>query len=138
MKKQTLNILRNQKGMSLIEIMIVLAIVGTVVAGIMNVVGVQGDRADRQNARTQIAAMEKYAKMYKRDNKKWPTSVDDLVGEFYEEEPTDPWGNSYEISPGEGKKGVVICSMGPDENDETDDICNTDPDDAADGGDSEE
>ncbi len=120
-------ILKNQRGMSLIEIMVVLGIIGVVVGGILNVVIPQGERASRKTAEADIARMVGYVKQYKQDKGEYPSSdqgLEALVEEgFFDELPLDPWKNPYNYeSPGSRGHKFEIWSEGPDEDTEEDNI----------------
>ena len=121
------NRLKNQKGMSLIEILVVLGIIAVVVGGILNAVIPQGDRAKKRTAETAIKQMVGYIKQYKQDKGTYPASdqgLQALVDDgFFDEIPMDPWGNPYVYElPGSHGGKFEIYSEGPDENDEDDNI----------------
>jgi len=121
--------LRNQKGMSLIEILIVLGIIAGAMAAILNTVFSSGDKAKVKQTETEIGKLSGFVKLYKQDTGKYPTSDQGLEvlvdAGFMEEVPTDPWRNEYVYeSPGSHGKKFEICSDGIDEDDEVDDICN--------------
>jgi general secretion pathway protein G len=119
--------LKNQKGMSLIEILVVLGIIAVVVGGILNAVIPQGERANKKTAETDIKKLVGYIKQYKQDKGDYPTTdegLDALVEDgFFSELPNDPWGNpyAYEIPGSHGDK-FEVYSEGPDEDDENDNI----------------
>lgn len=133
-----------RRGFSLVELMIVLAIL-VLLAGLVlpRLLGSQ-DKADRQATQTQISSFESALDMYKIDNRSFPNTEDGLAallkapedegraknwdGPYMDELPTDPWGNpySYEYPPTEGAKDAPhIWSNGPDgESGTEDDIQN--------------
>ncbi len=122
--------LSNQKGMSLLEIMIAMGIMAAVVGGIMKIVSDRQRSANIETARTAIAQLEGSVKYYKTKKSKYPTADEGLnalvEAKITDEVPKDPWGNDYVYSfPGtHGKKKFEICSGGEEDDDETDDICN--------------
>lgn len=138
---------RNQKGFTLIEIMIVLAILVLLVAMVGPRLLRTQEKADNQIAVTQIENLEQALDFYKVDNRSYPTTEEGLkalllkpadevraknwAGPYLEEDslPADPWGNifQYEFPPTHG--GTTdkpnIWSFGPDGQDATeDDITN--------------
>ncbi len=120
----------NNKGMSLIEILIVLAIVASASAMIMNTVFTGQDKANIDAAKTEISKLTGFVKLYKQDKGAYPSTEEGLEalveGGFMEEVPLDPFKNPYVYeSPGSHGKKFEICSGGPDGDEtEDDDICN--------------
>lgn len=106
-----------QRGLTLIEIMVVVAILGLLAAMIVpNVIG-QGEKAKVDIAKANMASIANALKMYKLDNHDYPTTEEGLKAlverppsaeeDEYNPEgylrkmPEDPWGNPYVyISPG--------------------------------------
>lgn len=119
--------LANQIGMSLLEIIIAIGIVGTVGGYIVSKVMQSAERADVKQAQAQINDLVANVKLFKREKKVYPTSdqgLQALVDEnIMEELPVDPWGAEYNYeSPGShGDSKFDIWSNGPDEEDGTDD-----------------
>ncbi len=125
---------RNQiqnKGFTLIEIMVVIVILGILGSFVVpNIMGSQ-DRANIQKAVSDINALETSLKMYKLDNYQYPsteqgiealvtaTDIEPLPRRFPEDGyitrlPKDPWGNEYQLlNPGEYGK-IDVFTMGPD------------------------
>jgi general secretion pathway protein G len=127
--KRSRNFLKNQSGMSLIEILIVLSIIAGAMAAIFTTVFSSADKAKIDQAKAEITKLSGYVKLYKMDTGKYPTTEEglDAVADagFMEEVPADPWKSDYEYeSPGSHGKKFEICSLGPDEDDDVDDICN--------------
>jgi len=106
------NPIYNNKGFSLIELMVVLLILGLLI-GIVGprLIG-QGDEARVSAARIQIESIGSALKMYKLDNGVYPSTeqgLDALVnmpqtgtipkkwrkGGYMDKIPQDPWGNDY-------------------------------------------
>lgn len=108
-----------QGGFSLIEIMVVLVILG-ILAGLVapNVIGVLGG-ALKQQAKSDMKAIETSLKLYKLDNFTYPSTEQGLEalvsasdisprpknfkkGGYIERIPKDPWGRDYVyVSPGD-------------------------------------
>jgi general secretion pathway protein G len=132
---------RRRGGFTLMEVLLVLAILvilGALVA--MNFGNVLG-KADRDAARSQIGLFEPAVKMYFLHVKQYPTTLEALrtvpndlpnptkwVGPYLEKNvPLDPWGRPYQYaSPGRyNLDSYDIWSLGPDGQDGTqDDIGN--------------
>ncbi len=85
-----------RKGMTLIEIMIVVTLMVAIMGLIgFNVIG-QADKANAGLAETQLKQLKDSCNMYRIQNKKFPEKLDDLVDKgVIEEVPMDPWDNEY-------------------------------------------
>ncbi|MBU0505059.1 MAG: type II secretion system protein GspG [bacterium] len=121
--------LQNSKGMSLMEILVVLGIIAGATAAIVGAVSSKADKARIKQAETEISGYVGDIKQYKIDERKYPSTDEGLEAlvdaGFREEIRADPWGNDYTYeSPGSHGKKFEICSDGPDEETEEDDICN--------------
>jgi len=128
----------NQKGFSLIEVMVVLLIIGIMASMIApQILGTQAE-AQLKKAAVDVQSLESAMTRYKLSNNTFPTSeqgLDALVNEptvdplprnypqggYITRLPEDPWGNPYQlVSPGE--LGIVdVFSNGPDGEPGTDD-----------------
>lgn len=101
------SVIQNQKGMTLIEIMIVIAIIGSLMAIIGNRVIGQRDKANVGNAKIQMGQVANALSMYYNDCGKMPEALGNLVQpdaacsswgpEPYrkEKEIIDPWGSPF-------------------------------------------
>lgn len=125
-------------GMTLIEIMVVIVILG-LLGGVIGVAVIkQVDKARLQTAKTQLGALGQALDSYKLDNATYPTTEQGLealinkpqVGRIPKnyaeggylkrrEIPLDPWGDSYQyLSPGiNNTTSYDIWSLGPDHQD---------------------
>ena len=120
---------RRQSGFTLIELMVVLAIIGVLAALIVpNVLG-RADDARITAARTDVGNLMQALKLYKLDNQRFPTGEQGLNAlilkpttepvpgnwkPYLDKLPKDPWGRPYQyLNP--GIKGEVdVLSFGAD------------------------
>ncbi|CNK32949.1 general secretion pathway protein G [Yersinia mollaretii] len=152
MKNQPTHLARHsaQGGFTLLEIMVVIVILGVLAS--LTIPSLMGnkDRADRQKAVSDVVTLENALDMYKLDNSRYPSTEQGLkalvtkptiapiprnyrVEGYIRRLPSDPWGNTYQLtSPGE-HGAVDIYSIGPDGVPQSDDDINN-WDIGADGG----
>lgn len=118
--------IKDVKGMTLIEIMVVIAIMGL----IMGIVGVsvmkQFGKAKIQTARTQIKSFEQGLDQFYLDNGSYPSTDQGLKalveGEYMKKIDKDPWKRDYNYSsPGASGNPYEITSSGPDKQEGTED-----------------
>ena len=119
-----------QSGFTLLEVMGVVVILGSLASFVVpNLLG-NKEKADQQKAITDIVALENALDMYKLDNSVYPTTdqgLEALVtkpsspeprnyrdGGYIRRLPNDPWGNPYQyLSPGDNGT-VDIFTLGAD------------------------
>ncbi|MBL8521961.1 MAG: type II secretion system major pseudopilin GspG [Betaproteobacteria bacterium] len=122
---------RTQTGLTLIEVMIVVVILGVLAAVIVANVGDSPDKARITAARADIATLTQALKMYRLDNLAYPTSEQGLkalvqkpatqpvpanwkTGGYLERLPNDPWGTPYQyLNPGRFGE-IDVFSLGAD------------------------
>ena len=127
---------KNNKGFTLIEIMVFLVIIGIMASLIVPKVSGRLDQARKITAKTDITTIMNALKLYKIDNIRYPTKeqgLDALIKKptiapipnsyrnegYLEKLPKDPWGNDYiYMNPGKYQE-VDVYSVGPDGNQST-------------------
>ena len=117
------------RGITLIELMVVLVIIGVLAALIVPNVLDRADDARTTAARTDVANLMQALKLYKLDNQRYPTAEQGLRAlvskptvnpvppnwkPYVEKLPNDPWGRPYQyLNP--GVKGEIdVMSFGAD------------------------
>ena len=123
-----------QRGMTLLEIMIVIAILGLIASVVVVAVMGQLDRAKINTCRIKINEIQKALDLYRVDNTDYPDQGQGLRalisppggGPPYLKEkdvPKDPWGQDllYRNPSRSGGSGVEVISKGPDKQEGTDD-----------------
>lgn len=116
------------KGMTLIEIMVVITIIGLVATMFtMNVMSRMA-KAKIKTTKTQIKAVEQVLEQYYLDEGKYPSTEEGLAslgeGDYFKGNkiPKDAWSQDYTyMSPGPDGEDFVIISKGPDKKEGTDD-----------------
>jgi general secretion pathway protein G len=119
---------RRSGGFSLLEIMIVLALIGMIGAGVAVVVNRSFQNAKKKIAMERIKEISQGVTTFMIDsNNNCPKSLDDLVAQKYVAKASakDPWGKDFVLRcPGTNDTdGADVMSAGPDKADGTaDDI----------------
>ena len=123
----------SEQGLTLIEMIVVLAIIALIAALIVpNIIG-RPDQARVTVAQSDLRSVAAALKMYRLDNGDYPSTAQGLQalvtkpsgdpapanwasGGYLDKLPSDPWGNPYIYrSPGdEGGSGFEITSLGKD------------------------
>lgn len=134
--------LKNKKGFTLIEILLVVAIIGTLAAMILPRLSGRSEQARATVAKVDIESnIASALKLYELDNGTFPTTGQTLdallkkptaspipnnwTGPYLEKEPVDPWGRKYQYQyPGTHGKSYDLFSYGPKESDEKGRITN--------------
>lgn len=122
---------QRQRGFTLIEIMVVIAILGILAALIVPKIMSRPDEARRVAARQDIGSIKQALDLYRLDNSRYPTQDQGLQalivkpttdpvpnnwkgGGYLERLPNDPWGHPYQyLNPGVHGE-VDVFSYGAD------------------------
>ena len=123
-----------EAGMTLIEIMVVVAIIGLIMGGISLGVYRYWKSSQVKIAMKEIMVVQQAIIAYALHNKNpCPDDLDTLYKDGHiTKKPKDPWGQemTYKCPGDNNKDGADICSSGPDRKTGTeDDICSWDMDD---------
>ena len=130
MKENKQSLLKNNNGMTLIELMVVIVILGILIGIVAPQFMDEPEKAKRVKAKVQISSLESALKAYKLDNGVYPTTEQGLLalveapsnakswrknGYLAKRKvPADPWDNEYiYLSPGIHGDFDII-SYGPD------------------------
>nr|BFD59279.1 type II secretion system major pseudopilin GspG [Bdellovibrio sp. CKG001]BFD62656.1 type II secretion system major pseudopilin GspG [Bdellovibrio sp. HM001]BFD67353.1 type II secretion system major pseudopilin GspG [Bdellovibrio sp. HAGR004] len=118
-----MSLLKNRKGMTLIEIMIVLAIIGGIAALLLPNITGQLDKSKAKEAKIQLTQIVNALSMYYTDCGKYPQSLEGLTKQdpncsnwgpqpYYTKKLQDPFGHDlvYELDGGE----YTLKSLGKD------------------------
>lgn len=104
-----------ESGFTLIELMVVVAIIAVLATTAGLYLGTALDDADVAKAQTEIKALKGACTAYMlKNNRRLPDSLDQ-VAEFMDPPkiPEDPWGNAYQYTK-EGSRKFKIVSFGAD------------------------
>lgn len=112
-----------ERGMTLVEIMIVIAIIGLVMGAVVVAAVPALEKARCKTAWNETQSINHAIAMYQTDNNgDCPKSMDDLVsGKYLPKSPTDPWGQPFSFKcPGDKQSdGADIWSKGRNKQDES-------------------
>ena len=119
----------SQRGFTLIEVMVVIIILGVLAALVVPKVMSRPDEARIVAAKQDIATLMQSLKLYRLDNRRYPTAEQGLAAlvkkpetdplppnwkSYIERLPLDPWGNAYQyLNPGLNGE-IDVFSFGAD------------------------
>jgi general secretion pathway protein G len=135
-EEMKMRVISKQSGFTLIEVMIVIAIMGLMIAAIAPDLFRNVEKAEKTRVASDIRQVESALKFYRLDNYRYPTQsqgLDVLVsapsgsgaakwnGPYLEQLPKDPWQKPYRYAnPGTHGKNVEVFTLG------LDDVCGGD------------
>ncbi len=101
-------------GFTLVELMVVIAIIAILATTVGIYVFGALDDADQAKAKAEISNMKTAVQMYRIKNKRLPNTLEEIVP-FLDppKVPLDPWGNAY-VYQKEGNSAFKIVSYGAD------------------------
>jgi len=97
-------------------VLVILGLLATIV--VINVMPAM-DRAERTKAQADISTLDEAVKMYRLENRRYPTSEEGLqalvASRNLDRLPNDPWNNPYAYTvPGPDGRPYAIMSLGAD------------------------
>ena len=107
----------SQRGMTLIEIMVVVAIISLILGGVGVMAFNRFNDARLDTAKNEVVTIQGAIEQYRVSKRKCPKSMQDLkAAGFVNKVGKDPWDNEYEFKcPGEkNPNSVDVFSAGPD------------------------
>ena len=110
---------RPSAGFTLIEIMVVVAILGMLAAVVAINVFDTAERAKERIAKTQCRSIASAVRLYLTERGRLPrltdlVTPDEQDNTYLEELPLDPWEREYELVPGDPAKRFTVISLGFD------------------------
>jgi general secretion pathway protein G len=108
--------MKNQKGFTLLEMMIVVAIMGMLAGAFMPSLFNQLDKADEARVGHDLNQLSLQLKMFYIDERKYPKSKDGLgalVPDYIDAIPSDPFGVEY-LYKKSSRGGVSVYTLGAD------------------------
>ncbi len=114
-----------RRGFSLVELMVVIAIIGLLATVVtVSVIG-QKEEADRTRVQSDMKAISDALDLHRLNCGNYPNSLEGLMsntvnsnrwkGPYLKEAAVDPWGNAYEYTAGSGRANdYEITSYGAD------------------------
>ncbi len=104
---------QNQKGFSLIELLIVVVILGLLVGIALPQYGHYLHQGRQKAAMTQLKAISDANELYQVRNGSYAAELSDLVPNFIRQIAEDPWGSEYRYEVTSG--GYTLTSLGSDQ-----------------------
>ena len=111
---------KNERGFTLVELMVVIAIIGVLVAIALPKFMNQANKAKIASAQATLASMKTSIELHAAGakNNKYPDTdeIDGVLeGDGFAEGTVDPWGNPFKYRVKSDQKNYILWSAGPDE-----------------------
>lgn len=119
--QQLMNPARNQRGLTLFEILIVIGIIGGLLAFILPQIQKNSNKSKVGETRIKMSNVVQQLTLYQNDCQKFPSSLDGLVkaddcqnwtGPYLKDVPKDAWGTPFKYESTES--GYNLFSLGAD------------------------
>lgn len=107
-----MNTKTNQSGFSLLEVMVAVCIMAIMTAMLVPSLYNHLVKAEQVRVESDLQQIATQSKLFYLDNYVLPAQIDQLVPQYFNSIPADPWGNDYAIS--RDKKKYVVVSAGRD------------------------
>jgi general secretion pathway protein G len=109
---------RNEKGFTLVEMMVVIVIIGLLATVVIINVMPATDRAAQTRVKADLDTLSQALDMYRLENMRYPTAQEGLAAlqpNYVRRLPNDPWNNPYVyVSPGANGAPYQVASLGAD------------------------
>ncbi len=90
--KQGVRPYKNQRGLTLVEILVVVAVIGTLAGVLLNLLDIPGTQAEARDASrvSDLKEIQVALELYYSDNGTYPATISDLQPQYINQLPTDP------------------------------------------------
>ncbi len=118
---------KNERGFTLVELMVVIAIIGVLVAIALPKFMNQANKAKIASAQATLASMKTSIEVYYADtkNNKYPANATEVTSvledDGFASNTVDPWGNKFKYWVDTNRKSYYLWSVGPDDTTNTND-----------------
>lgn len=122
-------LLKDEKGFTLIELMVVVVIIGILAAIAVPAFSDASDKAKVSKAKADLRTIESALEIYYAEHGEYPDAdSDNTLPDVLEDDgyiktiPEDPWGHTYVYKPADDNKSYELYSEGPNSSVSGDDI----------------
>lgn len=111
MLKAIRKLLRNEKGFTMIELMIVIIIIGVLAAIAVPVYSEAAQKSKISRAKADLRTLESAISIYYAENNEYPENLDELVDDYIKAVPKDPWQKQdYDYRSSDGRVRLKASS----------------------------